>query len=443
MKKTIISLFTILCFGLSLFAQNAVQDALKAMPCNNADELAVVQKALAKEAPQSVVELAAMLQPAEKCANSAVEYALSAMSNYGTNPENSKYKKNIKKGFEQAVAAAEDQYNKAFLASQLRLLSPENEKAPVYKSKNDKKISKLWDKPVDLKKALKNKDRKYRVTALQTYNCTANEETFAIVSEIFPKLCDEAKMDVLNWIGNLGEKSMVDLVLSEFDSKNKELAGCAMNAAGKIGTLPLLNALIDELDSKNDQAAYAALLAFNGDIRGTVAENFKKAKGQKALNLMNLASERHVTEAAPKIFRMAEREDGIALNCLVNVVTEKDAKRVAEMMDSDAYAVSTIVALQKAFNSCIFTCISQELKMIFGKVPINEAGYHSLADYSLMIVECVLGLLVINIPTFLGKKFKFTVPAFLYVLYIVFLYCAIFLGEVRSFYYLILIQSSS
>jgi len=88
-------------------------------------------------------------------------------------------------------------------------------------------------------------------------------------------------------------------------------------------------------------------------------------------------------------------------------------------------------------SSFVIPIIYIILKMIFGKVPINEAGYHSLADYSLMIVECVLGLLVINIPTFLGKKFKFTVPAFLYVLYIVFLYCAIFLGEVRSFYYLI------
>ena len=74
-------------------------------------------------------------------------------------------------------------------------------------------------------------------------------------------------------------------------------------------------------------------------------------------------------------------------------------------------------------------------KIIFGKFDGAEAGYHSRADYILMIVQCLLGVLVINLPSILGKKFRFEVPPFLYVFYIFFLYCAIFLGEVRSFYY--------
>ena len=74
-------------------------------------------------------------------------------------------------------------------------------------------------------------------------------------------------------------------------------------------------------------------------------------------------------------------------------------------------------------------------KIIFGKFDGAGAGYHSRADYILMIVQCLLGVLVINLPSILGKKFRFEVPPFLYVFYIFFLYCAIFLGEVRSFYY--------
>ena len=77
------------------------------------------------------------------------------------------------------------------------------------------------------------------------------------------------------------------------------------------------------------------------------------------------------------------------------------------------------------------------LMMIFGRTPQNEAGYHSQADYALMLVECVLGLVVVHIPSFLERKLKFELPTVLYVLYLVFLYCAITLGEVRSFYYLI------
>ena len=77
------------------------------------------------------------------------------------------------------------------------------------------------------------------------------------------------------------------------------------------------------------------------------------------------------------------------------------------------------------------------LRMIFGNVSSNEAGYHSDADYILMIIQCLLGLIVINLPTFLARKLKFELPMTLYGMYIIFLYCAIFLGEVRSFYYVI------
>lgn len=58
-----------------------------------------------------------------------------------------------------------------------------------------------------------------------------------------------------------------------------------------------------------------------------------------------------------------------------------------------------------------------------------------ISDYTLMLLECVLGAVVIHLPSFLEKKFKFTVPRAMYILYLVFLYCAITLGEVRNFYY--------
>lgn len=94
----------------------------------------------------------------------------------------------------------------------------------------------------------------------------------------------------------------------------------------------------------------------------------------------------------------------------------------------------------------LFTLVSFILPIVFIIIRMvffsdsaneNEAGYHSHADYVLMIVECLLGCLVINIPTILSRKFKFEIPMLLYIFYIIFLYCAIFLGEVRSFYYVI------
>ncbi len=58
-----------------------------------------------------------------------------------------------------------------------------------------------------------------------------------------------------------------------------------------------------------------------------------------------------------------------------------------------------------------------------------------VSDYTLMLLECVLGVLVINLPSILERHFKFEIPKTLFILYLVFLYCAITLGEVRNFYY--------
>ena len=72
------------------------------------------------------------------------------------------------------------------------------------------------------------------------------------------------------------------------------------------------------------------------------------------------------------------------------------------------------------------------LKMAFF---MNENDTKTRADYALMLVQCILGIIVINLPSLLAKKLKFDIPPALYIMYILFLYGAIFLGEVRSFYY--------
>ncbi len=67
----------------------------------------------------------------------------------------------------------------------------------------------------------------------------------------------------------------------------------------------------------------------------------------------------------------------------------------------------------------------------------NTAGLHSKADYMLMLVQCTLGLIVLHIPSVLARKLRFEIPGFLFVMFIIFLYCGIFLGEVTSFYYIV------
>lgn len=72
---------------------------------------------------------------------------------------------------------------------------------------------------------------------------------------------------------------------------------------------------------------------------------------------------------------------------------------------------------------------------IVARLLTAGAEHQKYSDYILMLVQCSLGLIVLFLPDALQKRFSFAIPNFLAILYYIFLYCAIYLGEVHSFYY--------
>lgn len=56
-------------------------------------------------------------------------------------------------------------------------------------------------------------------------------------------------------------------------------------------------------------------------------------------------------------------------------------------------------------------------------------------DYVLMVAQCVLGIIAMILPNMLSRRFKIIIPYNMMMVYALFLYAAIYLGEVRSFYY--------
>ncbi len=67
----------------------------------------------------------------------------------------------------------------------------------------------------------------------------------------------------------------------------------------------------------------------------------------------------------------------------------------------------------------------------------TQAGETTRSDYVLMLLQCVLGLIVMFLPSFINRKWSIDIPNYMYIMYFFFLYCAIYLGEVRSFFYVI------
>ncbi|MBQ5777962.1 MAG: hypothetical protein IIV97_03985 [Oscillospiraceae bacterium] len=85
-----------------------------------------------------------------------------------------------------------------------------------------------------------------------------------------------------------------------------------------------------------------------------------------------------------------------------------------------------------------FSIVYSITKIILSPAAENVSGDgHFKSDYVLMLFQCILGLLVIGLPSFLERRWSFEIPNYMTILYFIFLYCAIYLGEVRNFYYLI------
>ena len=57
------------------------------------------------------------------------------------------------------------------------------------------------------------------------------------------------------------------------------------------------------------------------------------------------------------------------------------------------------------------------------------------SDYVLMLIQCILGMVIMFLPSMFERKWKIDIPGFMHILFIIFLYAAIYLGEVKSFYY--------
>ncbi|MBP5389567.1 MAG: hypothetical protein J6Y27_04395 [Bacteroidales bacterium] len=354
--------YILLTFVVSLplaFAQPGadIQRILSQMPVQTAAELNTAVTQLAQAAPGSVLSLAAMLQSADKGANSPAEYALSALANFASDKNaDINLRKAVKTGFQQAVAATADPTNKQFLQAQLRLLSPEKEKVPIYKSKNDKKVEKLWKKanPVGVVKALKSDDPAYRVTALRTADAFAGPVFYRQLEAAYPTLSEDAKAEIIYWLGLHKADSEADFILSQLDAPGQTGLN-AVEAAGKIGGAEAAEQLVSMLNGPRAEAAYAALQRFNGDVRGTLKNAFKDASGKDLIPLMKLAAERRMSALAPNILKLAAADDAevaaAARNALAGVVRSDQVNQLAKMLDgADEAAVKP---LQAAFAKAL------------------------------------------------------------------------------------------
>lgn len=75
------------------------------------------------------------------------------------------------------------------------------------------------------------------------------------------------------------------------------------------------------------------------------------------------------------------------------------------------------------------------ISMILAPTETDQAHVRVKSEYVLMLLQCLLGIAAMGLPSILERRLGLIIPSRMIVLYVIFLYCAIYLGEVRNFYY--------
>lgn len=89
------------------------------------------------------------------------------------------------------------------------------------------------------------------------------------------------------------------------------------------------------------------------------------------------------------------------------------------------------------FFTLLLSVIAISVTMCFAPAEADPENPYARVkgDYVLMLLQCVVGVLAMLLPSFLQKKWRLVIPSRMMILFALFLYSAIYLGEVRAFYY--------
>lgn len=101
------------------------------------------------------------------------------------------------------------------------------------------------------------------------------------------------------------------------------------------------------------------------------------------------------------------------------------------MKESKVSRVLTVIVFSTLVISAIYIVI--RIIMVPGGKGSGSEWLES--EYILMLLQCTAGIALMFLPGIISRKFSVTIPGKMYIIFVIFLFCAIYLGEVRNFFY--------
>ena len=91
-----------------------------------------------------------------------------------------------------------------------------------------------------------------------------------------------------------------------------------------------------------------------------------------------------------------------------------------------------------SINKVMYILVSASFVFALIWVPLRayfDEAYRENTEYRIMIFQSLFGLLTVNLPSFLERRLTWRIPTIFSILFMLFLWGAIFAGEVWEFYY--------
>ena len=184
--------------------------------------------------------------------------------------------------------------------------------------------------------ALEDPNRQYRGAALDFARDFADEELCATLAARIPSLDDEARTDLVNWLGERHAAAQIGRITPLIGSSDDQLAAAAIRAAGRIGGQQALEALIAALDGPHAAEAEAALAAFNGSVNEGLMAALDRTPGIQ-VRALKLIAARRISAAAEKVFDRLDSDSGevrnAAIEALAGICTMRDFDRLCALLD--------------------------------------------------------------------------------------------------------------
>ena len=91
--------------------------------------------------------------------------------------------------------------------------------------------------------------------------------------------------------------------------------------------------------------------------------------------------------------------------------------------------------LRQGLALALFAALALSATYAFIRLLGSTEHTSAQRDYTLMTVQCIMGIVIMMLPTFAARKWFIPFTDLVYIMYYLFLFCAVFLGEVLYFYY--------